>query len=500
MVLNQSPAIRILLSIAVALATFLIVLDYSIANVSIPYIAGDLGVSNEQGTYVITSFAVGNAIGLSLTGWLTERMQTARLLVISLLLFIFFSLSCALSREFSTLISSRFFQGLVAGPLLPLSQTLMITVNPPEKKHSMIALWSTVAIIGPVVGPVLGGWISFDYTWPWIFYINLPVGLCSAAVIAYFLWKVEEPRHSSPLDVVGLILLSLGMGCLQVFLDKGEQYDWLLSPWMRFFCSIACISTALLFIWSWYSTQPLIRVRLFRTTSYLISCIFMTLIYAVYFGTVVLIPLWLQQNMGYNSIWAGLALCPIGFIPIFLAQGVAKLMTRIGKQIPILMCLMLFAGSCFYNAFFDTNITFGGIAFSRFLFGFGVSFFITPLFALSMQDIQERDLPSATSLFHLIRAMSGAAGTSIATTLWIRRSAYHHQILGENITPFSSSWRLYEEQLHTLGIKGKKALALFNQLLDDQGAMLALNDCFYAMAWAFVIMIPFTFFIRSKKS
>ncbi len=492
--MNGKPLPRIpllILSIAVSLATFMIVLDYSIANVSIPYISGDLGVSNQQGTYVITSFAVGNAIALPLTGWLTKRIGAIRLIVLSLLFFVLFSIACGGALNYNMLVISRFFQGFVAGPLIPLSQTLIITTHPPEKKNAALALWSAIIITAPIFGPILGGWISYDYTWPWIFYINIPVGLISAFVIWTIMSKRETPIEKEPIDWVGLIFLILFVTCLQLLLDLGEQYNWFHSNGMRTLAVGSSLGFIFLIVWSLNTKKPLIELSLMKIMTFSLSILFIAISYGIYFGTVVLIPLWLQEYMGYTSIWAGLAVCPIGIAPLCFSKPIGKLVARFGT-IPLLgICFILFAVSCFYTAYFDTDVDFYTIGFSRFLLGCALIFLITPLISLSVLDLPEEKLPSGTGIFHFVRALFGGVGTSIFTTLWIRRTQYHHQILGEHLTPFSSQWNMYLNQLNELGFKGKQALEIANETVDKQAAMLAQNDCFYVMGWIFIGLLLF---------
>jgi DHA2 family multidrug resistance protein len=494
-----APLPLFILAVAISLATFMIVLDYSIANVSIPYISGDLAVSNEQGTYVITSFAVGNAIALPLTGWLTKRVGAIRTIVWSLLLFVLFSWLCGAAFDFQMLVICRFLQGFCAGPLIPLSQTLIIMTHPPEKKTSALALWSAIVIAAPILGPILGGWLSYDYTWPWIFYINIPVGIVSAIVIWTIMHKQETPTAYERLDWVGLVLLTIGVSCLQILLDKGEQYDWLRSNWMYGFAVIAFISLTLLVVWSLTSKRPLMELRLLKIPTFGLSVLFIAIAYAIYFGSVVLIPLWLQENMGYTAIWAGFAVCPIGIAPLIFAKLTGKMVTKIGSIIPLAICFVLFAISCFYTAFFDTDVDIQVIGFSRFLLGCGLVFFITPLFALTVQDLSFDKLPSGTGIFHFVRAMVGGVGTSVFTTLWIRRSAYHHQVLGESVTPFAPEWKMFLEKLKGLGFTGQKALQIANDKMDDQAAMLALNDCFYLMGWIFLGLLIFLPIAHKKK-
>ncbi len=484
---------RILVLIALSLATFLIVLDYSIANVSIPYISGNLAVSNEQGTYVITSFAVGNAIGLPATGWLTKRVGAVKLITISLLLFVLFSWLCGSAWNFQALVVSRFLQGLVSGPLIPLSQTLIIMSNPPKKKNTVIALWSAVVVAAPILGPILGGWISYDYNWRWIFYINVPFGIVSAIGIWTLLKERETAVSKEPLDWISLLFLAVFVSCLQVFLDNGEQYDWFNSIGMRLFFITSCIAFILLIGWSISGERPLLELRLFKIPSYAVSVFFMGISYSIYFGSVVLIPLWLQENMGYTSIWAGLAVCPIGIAPMLFADFSGRFVTKIGSVIPLAICFILFAVSCFYTAFFDTDVDIYIIGFSRFLLGCALVFFITPLFALNIQDIPNESLASGTGMFHFVRAMMGGIGTAVFTTVWVRRTEYHHQVLGESITPFAPQANLYFDKLNELGFKGSQALEIVNTTVNNQAAVLAMNDCFYLMGWIFLslmILLP----------
>jgi DHA2 family multidrug resistance protein len=487
------------ITLALSTATFMFVLDYSIANVSIPYISGDMAVAVDQGTYVITSFAVGNAIALPITGWLTKKFGAVKLICLSLLFFTIFSWTCGSALNFEMLITSRFLQGLASGPMIPLSQTLLIMSTPPEKRNTALAFWSTIVITAPILGPILGGWISYDYHWPWIFYINIPVGILSMISIWLILKKRETPLEKAPLDWVGLFLLALGVTCLQFLLDKGEQYDWLHSNLILSCAIISFISFIFLLVWSLTTNNPLIEVKLFKIRTYAISVFFIGVIYAVYFGSVVLVPLWLQTSMNYTSIWAGIAVAPIGIAPFVFGPLMGKAMTRYGTTVLLGLCFILFAVSCFYTAYFDTDVDLPHICFSRFLLGCGLIFFIAPLFALSMQDVPQEKLPSATGVFHFVRAMAGGIGTSIFTTLWIRRSAFHHAIVGENLTTFSAQTASYLDQLGEAGLHGKKALEQMNVVLNQQADILSINDCFFLMGWIFIALMIALPLSRKKK-
>lgn len=489
-----------LITLALSTATFMFVLDYSIANVSIPYISGDMAVAVDQGTYVITSFAVGNAIALPITGWMTKRVGAVKLICLSLFFFTLFSWTCGCAPNFEFLIVSRFLQGLASGPMIPLSQTLLMMCTPPEKKNSALAFWSTIVVTAPIAGPILGGWISYDYHWPWIFYINIPVGILSLIAIWLILKKRETPREHPPVDWVGLFLLAIGVTCLQFLLDKGEQFDWLRSNLIVTCAVTSTIAFILLLVWSLTTHNPLIELKLFKIRSYALSVFYIGVMYAIYFGSVVLVPLWLQTSMNYTSIWAGLAVAPIGIVPFIIGPYMGKAINKFGIAPLLGLCFILFAISCFYTAYFDTDVDFWHIGFSRFLLGCALVFFITPLFALSLRDVPEHKLASATGIFHFVRAMAGGIGTSIFTTMWVRRSAYHHARVGESLTPFSDQTTSYLNQLETLGLKGQKALEQMNVALGNQADMLSINDCFFLMGWAFLALLIILPMSRQRKT
>ncbi len=500
--MNETPlskAALLILTLALSAATFMFVLDYSIANVSIPYISGDLAVSVDQGTYVITSFAVGNAIVLLITGWLTKRFGAVRLICLSLLLFTLFSWVCGAALNFEMLIIFRFLQGLASGPMIPLSQTLLLMITPAEKRSGAMAFWSTIVITAPIVGPLLGGWISYDYIWPWIFYINIPVGLISAALIWSFLKKRETPIEKKPADWVSLGLLTVAVTCLQFLLDKGEQYDWFRSNLILTCAITSFICFTLLIVWSLTTEHPLIELNLFKIRSFALSVVYIGVIYAIYFGSIVLVPLWLQTSMGYTSIWAGIAVAPIGVTPFLIGPFMGKAMNRFGSVKLLSLCFILFALSCFYTAYFDTSVDIWHIGFSRFLLGCGLVFFITPLFALSVQDVSQKNLASSTGIFHFVRAMMGGVGTSIFTTLWTRRSALHHAFIGESVTSSSPQTTHYLEKLLNLGFSKEQALEQLNTTLTQQGRMLGINDCFLLMGWIFLVLLMFLPLSRSSK-
>jgi MFS transporter, DHA2 family, multidrug resistance protein len=487
-----TPFQKGLLFVALALATFMIVLDYSIANVSIPYISGALAVSNEQGTYVITSFAVGNAIGLAMTGWLTKRIGAVKLVVLSVVLFTFFSWVCGMSVTLLMLTISRFIQGLVAGPVIPLSQSLILTQGSEKSRGRDLAIWSTIVIAAPVLGPILGGYISDWYVWSWIFYINIPVGIFCAAAIWAVLRQHETATSKVPGDIPAIVWLVIGVSCLQVFLDKGQQWDWLNSEKIWLLIIGTVVAFTYLIIRELGRPKPLLDLSLFRSPSFTLSIICLMVSYAIYFGTIVLVPLWLQEYMGYTAEWAGFAVCTLGIGPVFLTLLTPKIAAKIGYEWTFLISLVIFCISCFVNAFFTTAVDLFHIALLRFFFGLGFMAYISPLLTISIRDVPVEKLPSATGIFHFVRAMFGGVGTSVFTTLWIRRTIFHHERVGASLTPFNP---------FTPPDTGAASLEQLNASLDQQAALLALNDAFYLMGWIFagLIVLLVTWNLVQKK-
>src|ERR1700719_4306983 len=301
-------------TIALSLATFMNVLDTSIANVSIPAIAGDLGVSPDQGTWVITSFGVANAISLPLTGWLTRRFGQVKLFTASVVLFVIASFLCALAPSLSLLILFRVLQGAVAGPMIPLSQSLLLASYPKSRAGTALAMWAMTTLVAPVVGPLLGGWITDNISWPWIFYINIPVGIAAALATWAIYRRRETPTAKVPVDAVGLGLLMIWVGAMQVMLDKGKDLDWFNSPAIVTLVCVAVVGFAVFLIWELTEEHPIVDLALFRLRNFWVSTVALLCAYGLYFGNVVLLPLWLQQYMGYTATLAGWVLAPVGFL------------------------------------------------------------------------------------------------------------------------------------------------------------------------------------------
>ena len=476
-------------TLVLSLATFMNVLDSSIANVSIPAISGDFGVSPSQGTWVITSFAVSNAIAVPLTGWLTQRFGMVRLFTLSIALFVLASLLCGLAPNFEMLILFRVIQGLVAGPMIPLSQALLLQSYPREKSGTALAMWSMTTLVAPVMGPLLGGWITDNMSWPWIFYINVPVGLVAAAVT----WNIYKPRETPtqklPIDTVGLAALVIWIGALQIMLDKGKELDWFASPLIIALGLVALVGFIFFLIWELTEAHPIVDLQLFTLRNFWVGTLALSLGYGVFFGNVVLLPLWLQQHMGYTATWAGIILAPVGLMAILITPFVGK---TIGKADPrryatfafIVMALVLWMRSQFNTSADVTTLMIPTI-----IQGISMAFFFIPLVSLTLSGLSPDRIPAASGLSNFARITAGAFGTSITTTLWDSRATMHHAELSEHISSFSSATQEALTQFSALGMSREQALIYLNRVVDQQAFMLSANDIFAASAALFLLLI-----------
>ncbi len=483
-----------------SLATFMNVLDTSIANVSIPSIAGDLGVSPDQGTWVITSFGVANAVSLPLTGWLTRRFGQVKLFTASVLLFTVASLLCALAPTLGLLILFRVLQGAVAGPMIPLSQALLLSSYPKAKSGTALAMWGITTLVAPVVGPVLGGWITDNISWPWIFYINVHVGIVAGIATWAIYRKRETPSARVPIDKIGLGLLILWVGALQVMLDKGKDLDWFNSGQIVTLAVVATIGFVFFLIWEITDEHPIVDLSLFGRRNFTVSTVAMLFAYGLFFGNVVLLPLWLQQYMGYTATLAGLVLAPVGLLAIVLTPVVGRLSNRVDPRIFVTVAFVVFAIVLFMRAHFNTNATISTLLLPTLIQGIAMAMFFIPLMQIALSGLTPERIPSASGVFNFARITAGSFGTSITTTLWDRRATLHHAQLVEHLTPGSPASGQALNDLGASGLGSDQSYAVINRLVDQQAFMLSADDIFYVSGAIFIALIVLVWFARPERS
>ena len=485
-------------TIALSLATFMNVLDTSIANVSIPAISGNMGVSPAQGTWVITSFAVANAISVPLTGWLTQRFGQVRLFTASVLLFVIASWLCGLAPNIESLIAFRVLQGLVAGPMIPLSQTLLLASYPAAKAGTAMAMWAITVLVAPVAGPLLGGWITDNISWPWIFYINIPVGIFAAGLTWSIYRKRDPGPRRVPLDVVGLGLLILFVGSMQIMIDKGKELDWFASGQIITLAVVAVVSFLFFLAWELTEKHPIVDLRLFTRRNFLMGTMSLSVAYGLFFGNIVLLPLWLQQYMGYTATWAGLATAPVGILAIILSPWVGK---NVGKIDPRKLASVAFIGFglvLWMRSNFNAQADFTTILIPTVLQGAAMAFFFIPLQAIVFSGLTPDRMPSAAGLSNFVRITAGAVGTSLFTTLWESRATMHHAQLAESVNRGNDTAVQTIAQLMASGLSNEQALASINRTIDQQAYTMAATDLFYLSSVLFFGLIAMVWLARPK--
>ena len=496
----QGGALAIL-TLALSLATFMLVLDSTIANVAIPTIAGDLGASSSQGTWVITSFGVANAISIPITGWLAKRFGEVRLFLIATLLFVLASWLCGIANSLEMLIVFRVLQGAVAGPIIPLSQSLLLNNYPPEKRGMALAFWSMTIVVAPICGPILGGWISDNIHWGWIFFINVPIGLA----VVLISWKILEGRESrishQPVNTIGLILLALGVGALQLMLDQGRELDWFNSTEIIVLTIIAAIGLIALIIWELTDDNPVVDVSLFKSRNFTVGCVSTSLAFLVYSGTVVLIPLLLQQVYNYTATWAGLAAAPVGLLPILLAPIIGKFGNKIDMRILITVSFMVYALTFYWRAVtFEPEMTFMDVALPQFVQGLAVACFFMPLTTITLSGLPPEKMASASSLFNFLRTLAGSIGTSLTTFMWYNREAVHHTQLTEVINPYNPISQQFFQTMGSFGLSEEQTASYLAKQITAQGFIIGANEIFLVSAITFISLVVLIWFAKPPFS
>ncbi|CAN7244003.1 DHA2 family efflux MFS transporter permease subunit [Caballeronia sp. 15711] len=487
-------------TIAVSLAVFMNVLDTSIANVSIPSISGDLGVSSDQGTWVITSFAVANAISVPLTGWLTQRFGQVRLFMTSIVLFVLASWLCGLAPTLPFLLAARVLQGAVAGPMIPLSQTLLLASYPRAKAPMALSMWSMTTLIAPVAGPILGGWISDNISWPWIFYVNIPVGFVAAIATFMIFRDRDSVIRKAPIDTVGLGLLVLWVGSLQIMLDKGKDLDWFNSTTIVVLTLIAVIALAFFIVWELTAEHPVVDLSLFKLRNFTGGTIALAVGYGLYFGNLVLLPLWLQTDIGYTATNAGLVLAPVGLFAVLLSPVVGKFLPRIDPRKIATVAFLIFALVFWMRSRYTTGVDTFSLMMPTVIQGIAMAGFFIPLVSITLSGLPGNRIPAASGLSNFVRIMCGGIGTSIFSTAWDHRSNVHHAQLMEQANAYNPTFNASMQQFGAAGFSQSQGYGLFNSMATQQAAQLGVNDLFYISAGIFVALIALIWITKPERS
>ena len=482
--------------LALALATFMQVLDTTIANVSIPTIAGNLGVSSDQGTWIITSFAVANGVSLPLTGWLMRRFGIVRTFVASVLLFTASSFLCGISSNMTELILFRVLQGGVSGPIIPGSQALLLTLFPENRKGTALAIWSMTTLVAPICGPILGGYISDNYAWGWIFLINVPVGVFAAWVCWRSLQAQETPTHKLRIDGVGLGLLVVWVGSLQIMLDQGKDLDWFNSNVIIGLCIVTVVSLAAWIIWELSEEHPIVDLSLFKWRNFTLGTVALCLAFGLFFGNIVLMPLWLQTQLGYTATWAGIVTAPSGITAVLVSPFIGKLIGRYDARWFATASFAIFAASYFMRAAYPPDASAWVFALPTLVQGVAMGTFFISLLTIAFDGLPADKLPAASGLNNFLRITASGFATSLTTTYWDRREALHQSRLVDSLTAFSTTFHRGIADITSFGLSDRSADAAVMEGVIGQAYLLSSLDLFYLFGWTVLLLIPLCWIAR----
>jgi len=497
-----------LIAISVMLATFMEVLDTSIAAVALPYIAGSLSATNDEATWVLTSYLVANAVILPASTWFSLRFGRKRFLVTCIIVFTVSSFMCGAAGSLAMILIARVVQGAGGGALQPLSQAILLESFPPDKRGAAFAVFALGVVVAPVLGPTLGGWLTDTYSWRWAFYINIPIGIFAVFMI---LRNVEDPpyiKNARPgkIDGIGLGLLGVWLGCLQIILDKGQEDDWFGATWIRYAAGVLVICLILFLIREFVHKKPLVNLRVFRHRNFALGCLLIGIFGAALYGLVTLLPLFYQELLGYTALAAGWAVSPRGVGAIIAMPIIGILTARIDNRWLIIAGFILFAISSLWFGYANLSISQWTFLWAIIISGFGSGCIFVPLSTTTMAGLPNEEIGNASGLYNLLRNIGGSIGISVVNTIVIRHAQLHRTELVHNLTPGRVSvvnqLRGLQQYLASAGASPSTALnrayALLEAALGRQALLWSYVDDFRYMALACFICIPIV--IALKKT
>jgi len=494
-----------LTAIAVMAGTFMVVLDTTVVNVSLPHIAGSLSATVEETTWALTSYIAANAVVLPLTGWLAAVIGRKRLLMIAVGGFTLASLLCGLAPNLVTLIGFRIVQGITGGVMQPLSQAVLLEAFKPEDRGKAMGFWGLGVVVAPIIGPVLGGWLTDNYSWRWVFYINLPVGLISVGLIrAYIFDPAYLQGASRVIDYIGIALLALGVAGVQIVLDQGEQEDWFASPLIISLAVVGIVALTAFVVRELYAAHPVVDLTIFRDRTYAMGVLLTTVLGFVLYGSLVLLPVMLQTLMGYPSVEAGIAMAPRG-LGSFIAMPLVGFATdRVDPRKLVGAGLVLGAYTLFWLSWLNLDAGYWDLFWPQFLQGLSLGLLFVPLTAVTMGAIPRERMGNAASLFNLMRNVGSSIGIAVVTTLLTRRRVFHAEVLGDHVSAYSNEAvaRLAQLQAYFIARGAdthtalQRAYGALAGLVQQQAALLSFIDAFHVLGIVFLVMLPLLLLMR----
>jgi DHA2 family multidrug resistance protein len=497
-----------IITFTVMLATFMEVLDTSIANVALPHIAGNLSATVDESTWVLTSYLVSNAIVLPLAGWFSMMFGRKRFYIACVILFTVSSFLCGFAPNIEFLVICRILQGAGGGALQPLSQSILIESFPVNKRGMAMAMYGMGVVVAPIIGPTLGGWITDNYSWRWIFLINIPVGFLSVFMSSFFITdsahQIERKAKGIRIDYIGLGLIILGLGALQIILDRGQRLDWFGSVQIRILTAICAVSLVTAIIWEWYHEHPVVDLRLFKSVDFSLATFMMYALGFVLYGSTVLLPLFLQTMMGYTAMQSGMAMSPGGILTLLSMPLVGFLMTRTQPRFLVAVGFLIGAIGLWKTAQFNLQISFSDAVWARNILSASLGFLFVPINAVAYSYVPKGKNDNASGLLNLARNLGGSFGISIVTTLLFRNAQIHQTALVSHVTPYNPVYRrFYESAVQMLTAQGQdlwtaamQAKALIYGLVVREANMMAFLDNSRLLAFIFIAMIPLVFLMK----
>jgi DHA2 family multidrug resistance protein len=470
-------------AILIGLGNFLVVLDTTIANVSVPTIAGNLGVSSSQGTWVITSYAVAEAITMPLTGWLARRFGAQRVFITCYIAFAGVSLLCGLSQSLGMLLGMRVLLGLFGGPIMPLSQMLLLRVFPKEKATLATVIWAMTTLVGPVAGPILGGMICDSIGWSWIFFIKVPVAAAGGAILFFLMRGQRDPTGPAVIDKVGLGLLIVWVGALQIMLDEGRNQDWFNSPEICILAVVAAVGFLAFLIWELTEASPIVDLKIFRHRGFVAAATTYAVGFGAFFASIVLLPLWLQSNMGYTATWAGYATGIMGVFAVVCSPLVGKAVEKIDARLIVSLGILGLGLISVWRMGFTPDVTFAQMAWPTLLTGPFMVMFFVPVTGLAMASVGHDEQANAAGLSNFMRTLAGAFATSLVQTGW-SDATRHNQTELAGVMNYG---RQLVDWATTMGASREQATELLTHLVEGQSVMLATLNMFAVIAVCFAV-------------
>jgi DHA2 family multidrug resistance protein len=487
------------MTLGLAIATFMEVLDITVANVSLPTIAGDLAVSPTQGTWVITGYGVANAITVLLAGWLAQRFGEVRVFILCALAFAAASFMCGWAGSLGVLIAFRVAQGAVAGPMVTMSQALLLRNFAPQRRGLAMSIWGITVIVAPLVGPILGGYITDNFNWRWIFLINVPIALIAALAVWQTLRRRETERRRVPVDFIGFGLVVIGVGALQILLDKGKELDWLHSQFIVALAIISAVALTALVIWELGERTPVVNLTLFARRNFAVSVCVMAFAYAAMFAGIVLMPLFLQTQLDYTATWAGLVVAPVGILSLLLTPIIGPRLPRLNLRVVITTAMVIFAAASFWRASLTTGANYARLAAPQLLQGAAIAMYFAPLVLQYTAELPPSLFASASSLMNFTRMLAGAVATSIVTTVWDQRAAVHQTTLIEHLLPGQPGYDSAAATLSASGLGPVASGAVLARTVSQQAYMLAANEIYLWLGVVFLALIGVVWMARPAQ-